>query len=320
MRDASGIDFGRADTRTMWINPKLAEEWLTRNTSNRTISAQHVAELAHDMRLGRWRLTHQGIAFDIHGRLADGQHRLLAVVMAGVSVQMQVTTMLSPEAVANIDIQRRRTLSDAMELSGREHLARIGVTSAKSNAATWRCMRGGLRQGLKTKATHEELFEFADTHQAAGVWAINEFGRHRRMKQIHVAPAMAAVARAFYFYRDNLPKLSRFVSLLCTGMGADSRSEDNTVILLRNVLLDLRRNSNGAGEVYGKTAAALIAFMQGRVLSQIKALHNEPFPLAEDGSSDTGRTDRMALDLGRSGTGRSRAGAVADRAATSLLA
>ena len=60
----------------MTITPTMALNWLEHaNTNNRKIIEAYVKKLARDMKAGRWRLTHEGIAFDPHGVLLDGQHR-----------------------------------------------------------------------------------------------------------------------------------------------------------------------------------------------------------------------------------------------------
>lgn len=309
------MNWSLRQTVEMFVTPEIAEDFLSRNTHNRPVRAAHVAELAHDMRLGRWRLTHQGIAFDVHGRLADGQHRLLAVVMAGVAVRMLVTTMVEPEACGVIDTNAKRTATDALVLSGRGGMVKGGGGSVNTNAGMWKCMLGGLTYGLKQKMTNEQMFRFADAHESAGTFSLTEFGKHPRVRSVHVAPVMAAVARAYYSYRASLPRVQRFVELVCTGMGAEPGTPDENALRLRAFLINAvaSRNSNAAGEVYGKTAAALIAFMQNRNVSKLYRPEHEPFPLPEETvlSGGAGRADRMALDFGRPGAGGSDARPVA---------
>lgn len=80
-------------TQTKTITPEWASEILEKhNTRNRKISESVVEGYANDMKCGRWVLTHQGIALFENGDLADGQHRLAAVVASGKSVEMMVTT------------------------------------------------------------------------------------------------------------------------------------------------------------------------------------------------------------------------------------
>lgn len=78
----------------MEITPGLADAWLKKNPGNRPIRKAVVKSFALDMLAGNWKLTHQGVAFDAAGNLIDGQHRLTAVIMAGVPVRMMVTTGL----------------------------------------------------------------------------------------------------------------------------------------------------------------------------------------------------------------------------------
>ena len=73
------------------ITPSEASKYLANNPANRRLSESEVETLAADMREGRWCITHQGIAIGKTGRLLDGQHRLAAVIKAGVPVQMMVT-------------------------------------------------------------------------------------------------------------------------------------------------------------------------------------------------------------------------------------
>ena len=92
------------------VTPEKAQEWLKLNPSNnRTISVRMVSRYARDMAEGRWNRTHQGIAFDVNGDLVDGQHRLHAVVQAGVPVHMLVVRGLGVDLRASIDQGLSRT-------------------------------------------------------------------------------------------------------------------------------------------------------------------------------------------------------------------
>lgn len=79
-------------TEIMTITPKMAQSWLDGKAENRKIAKHHIKFLADEMLAGRWRLTHQGIAFSEDGKLVDGQHRLAAVIKAAVPIKMMITT------------------------------------------------------------------------------------------------------------------------------------------------------------------------------------------------------------------------------------
>lgn len=73
------------------IDPKQAQALLNKSVEgNRTVSLTRAARYIEDMREGFWEVTHQGIAIDEDGNLLDGQHRLKAVIEAGVSAKFMV--------------------------------------------------------------------------------------------------------------------------------------------------------------------------------------------------------------------------------------
>jgi len=72
------------------VTPQLAEQWLLRNYFNRKVSEEMVERFQRAMLAGDWRLTHQGIAFDRHGLVLDGQNRLEAVRRSGKTIRMHV--------------------------------------------------------------------------------------------------------------------------------------------------------------------------------------------------------------------------------------
>lgn len=82
---------GNIRFETVMVTPQQAQTWLDKNRKdNRKLSNQKVKEYMNEIRAGRWRYTHQGIAFDTEGYLIDGQHRLAAVREAGIATKMVV--------------------------------------------------------------------------------------------------------------------------------------------------------------------------------------------------------------------------------------
>jgi hypothetical protein len=99
----------------MVITPVIAKEFLKSNSKNRTVRKAVVQSLIGVIERGAWMLTHQGIAFDTNGVLLDGQHRLLAIISADTSVEMYVTTGVSPDTFKVIDGVTPRRLTDRFE-------------------------------------------------------------------------------------------------------------------------------------------------------------------------------------------------------------
>jgi hypothetical protein len=106
-------------TERMQITPRIAETMLAANDRNRPVRAWAVELLAKAQKRGEWKLHHQGVAFDWNGRLRDGQHRLMACVMSGVTIEMLVTKGVDPAAFDAVDQGIGRTLADLMSLDKR---------------------------------------------------------------------------------------------------------------------------------------------------------------------------------------------------------
>jgi hypothetical protein len=96
------------------ITPHIAELYLKFNNNNRPLRKAHIKELASDIIGGNWQVTHQGIAFDTTGRLIDGQHRLHAIILAGVPIQISVTRGCSASSFSILDRGSSRSASDIL--------------------------------------------------------------------------------------------------------------------------------------------------------------------------------------------------------------
>lgn len=109
------------------VTPAQAKQWLSvDNHRNRKIRDGRVAYLSDEIAAGRWQVTHSGIAFDQKGNLLDGQHRLAAIVKAGVAVQMVVARSVAAEAYIAMDRGSMRSIADVLR---GDHRA-IGVAGA----------------------------------------------------------------------------------------------------------------------------------------------------------------------------------------------
>lgn len=134
------------ESRVETITPELATQYLSRNRKNRTIRKRDVEAYAREIRRGTFQLTHQGIAFDTEDNLIDGQHRLMAIAMAGQPVQMMVTRGIPAATMKSIDRGAGRTMRDVMVLSDS---GGADVTRASKNAIMISAMSQLVEHGLK---------------------------------------------------------------------------------------------------------------------------------------------------------------------------
>lgn len=101
------------------ITPQQAQAYLDgRDLLNRSISYLSVQKYAQQMRMGSWKLSHQGIAFDEGGRLIDGQHRMSAVVSYGQPVEFIVFRDAPAETKGLVDSGKTRQPADRGVIAG----------------------------------------------------------------------------------------------------------------------------------------------------------------------------------------------------------
>lgn len=100
------------------ITPEMAQEYLKFNTENyRSINKFRVMSYASDMKNGKWQLNGEAIKFDETGKLIDGQHRLQAIVSAGVPAEMLVIREV-PEGTNLYDIGSNRSMGQIAKARG----------------------------------------------------------------------------------------------------------------------------------------------------------------------------------------------------------
>lgn len=103
------------EATVMNITPAIAKEMLETSPGNRRLRGWYVDLLAAAMKRGEWRVTNNGIGFDILGRLRDRHHTLNAVVHSGVTITQVVVMGMPTDAYEVIDTGMLRTYADRLE-------------------------------------------------------------------------------------------------------------------------------------------------------------------------------------------------------------
>lgn len=79
-----------SNVQRVLVTPQMARDWLIRYRDELWLVRRRVEHMAELMRTGEWTLTPDPICVDDTGRIVDGQQRLAAIVVSGVSVEMLV--------------------------------------------------------------------------------------------------------------------------------------------------------------------------------------------------------------------------------------
>lgn len=139
---AAKLSPGELLTEKVTMSPVLAEIILTgHNQKNRPLKKQRFV-YATAMREGRWRYTSQGISFDRAGLLNNGQNRLTAIVLSGVSVPMQVAFGEDADAYDILDSGASRGGSDTLHSAGFKNTAVLAAAARLLKTVTGSAPRG----------------------------------------------------------------------------------------------------------------------------------------------------------------------------------
>lgn len=154
------------------ITPELAREWLAGNTANRKIRTYKVNQYASDMAAGRWTASESAICRTTDGQLLNGQHRMLAVIQAGIPVWMLVLQDVPIEAMPNMDTGTGRTAADGLRFQG-ERNAPLTASAGKlaivySDGRIYRDKKLQSVSGAEIKAFIEENPDLRDSVETGG--------------------------------------------------------------------------------------------------------------------------------------------------------
>lgn len=247
------------------VTPEWAQEVMDkRNKTNRPINKRRVDRYARDAITGNWQVIHQGIAFYEDGSLADGQHRLLGIAQAKVTVVTFIAYGLERKAGEVIDEGRPRSDRDVAHLSGLE-LSASFVSTANY-----------LIEIMGLQFTRLEKMRFYEKHKDALNFVVNNISR----KHVNRAPILAAVVKAYY--SQNRSRLIDFLDVL--QKGEFKPGEDEAAFRLREFAMDNGSRNDGSfrRELFNKTKSALVFFLEKKPMQKLHGIAYEPFMLPEE--------------------------------------
>jgi len=114
------------------ITPLMAKAWITgsKDFRNRTLNHALVKSYSETMKSGLWKYNGEPIILDKQGDVINGQHRLHAVVLSGVSIQSLVVYGVDRTTFDTMDKGRRRSNSDVLQLAGYKNTYGLSATAS----------------------------------------------------------------------------------------------------------------------------------------------------------------------------------------------
>lgn len=255
------------------ITAKQAEMYLQLNTSNRPLRKTLVGQYARDMADGRWKLTHQGVAFNCDGTLLDGQHRLAAIVQSGVAVQMLVARGVDSRSQLVMDDHAKRSAGDALSLARKEKITQQHVAVIRA------CVELTNAGGRVNRFTKQQLDEVIDKFRPAIDFVEARMPNSER--GVTSAPVKAAIALAWYYVAD-VDRLAVFCDVL-TGKTLPDGDGDRAAVVLREWLLRTGMQAeNSRREGFKKAQRAIVAFAERKDIGKLYGTATYyPWPLID---------------------------------------
>ena len=264
------------------ITAKQAESWLDQNKSNRRLRDGVVEKYADDMRNGRWTNCPEPISFYDDGDLADGQHRLWAIVESGAAQCFPVARGLSREDGLNLNTGLTRNIIDNSRISGRDTCLSPSLIAA-AKAIEFGSMNIG------RALSNAETLAVVDRQREAATFAASTV---KRRQLLCGAAVMGSVGRA-YLCEPDRDRLQRFCDVL--GTGFYEGDGETAAITLRNYLQTKGATASSSAlwkDTFWKCQNALWYFMRAKKLTAIKVVSEEAYPLSKAKKAQATRTGR----------------------------
>ena len=217
------------------ITPEKAEELLASSAGNRTIIKRRVEAYARDMKEGRWQPANM-IIVDADGHLADGHHRLNAVIKAGVAVPMMIFRGLERSRTASIDTGRPRSAGDMLALVG----GFDGVDGLRNKAAIVSATIRITNPDTLAVPTHDEIADFMSKNLDGVNAAYKDLLAMRRT--LCVSSGFAAAA--FLIRKQNAGHEDLVTDFMEKAITGQMIREGDPEYALRNALMKSRTRSD----------------------------------------------------------------------------
>lgn len=191
------------------IDPSRASQLLAANTKNRPVKQQNLKFIVDQIKSGNWQFNGDMIRIDTDGNLLDGQHRLLAVVKTGMSIETLVVCGLDPNVFVTIDTGSTRSSADVLSV--------LGETNAKNLAAAVLLVNdinlNQVSEARHAKVSHHRLVELLSEHgeiRESIVWGRN---------LLKLAPPAVTTALHYLFSKKSKEAAQAFFQDIHDGIG-----------------------------------------------------------------------------------------------------
>jgi len=255
----------RAEIRAILeiITPDRARSLLESNTNNRPVIKASLAKLCNEMQMGRFVFNGDAIRISKTGRLLDGQHRLLAVVKTGISIETFVVYGLNDECFKTIDQGSLRTLSALLSMEGATNY----TMAAAASMLIQKYLDGYTpTQGSNGARSKTDLVNFYNENKANVLLATSRISGSKQLKKLMSGGYLAFIY--FILYGINKEDCELFFSRVESGNGLVIHQPE---LVLREKLISVISKSDKESQV-ARAAYFIFAWNAFRNNKQMKLM------------------------------------------------
>lgn len=231
------------------VTPELAALWLESTTvKNRKLSVDTVNRIAEDIRAGRFDSdVVNPIRFNTSNELTDGQHRLSAIVAAGIPVVLwcEVTDSI------HIDEARSRRVCDVLTMRG-DSLGRH-LQSLATFVMRISCLRASgsdyTSTAYRMQFSRSSLIEFIDSTPLLHVVVSDALRVYQMQPRFGRAFGPAAVGTIIYYVESDIGDRQRGIEIMSSLASGQDGGKGDPIFSARRYLQSMSPSDRNIVEV-----------------------------------------------------------------------
>lgn len=259
------------------VTPKLAAEFLSKNTLNRPVRKSKVIQYSEDMLNDRWMSdTGEAVAISENGNITNGQHRFLSIIKSNRTIDLWVCYNVKEDTKKVVDTGSNRSGGDVFHIEG--------IKNANNLAAMMKSYNR-IKSGLVSDSSH--LLLALTNYELLNLYKSNPlFWDDAHKKTLHWYKSIGRLLKASsigayyaHFYSINQNDAYDFMEQLCTGIDL----KNNVIGLLRTRLI---KDATGVKKTPANVITALVikswnAYRKGVTVKNLwYNSASETFPIA----------------------------------------
>lgn len=254
--------------RTVTITPAMAYRMLLMNKRNRPLDEKRAYRLSEAIKRGEWQMNGDTIRISESGIVLDGQHRLRAIQLSGVSVETIIVEGLPDNVFSTIDTNARtRNAADIFAIKGEKNY----TTLAAATSLYYKYINTGNPYYANSKE-HPTTQQIELTlEQNSGLKECVNYCSSQKWIKAYITSSAAAFA-LYVFQKIDKQKANEFFAKLETGAGLEQTSP---ILLLRDRLVIEKTDSKTTLSKTYKMALIFRAFkyfLNGSSVKQLKVV------------------------------------------------